>query len=386
MIAPAEIKRKAERYYLPFLQSWLRGEAFQPISWPAGRPANDFAVLRLEIQALQVGEKSVQKAGYRLEYQASQTRTFGKQTLPIRIWLDTPEDLLEVVSKTEEWICFCQDVELLRAQVPELTDWVEKAPQKFIAQHTIWQELLLVCRYFRDHPRPGLYIRELPINVHTKFIEQHQGIVRELLDHVIPPTILGPREERFEQRYGLREDENQVRVRFLAGQLEERYRLPCDNLSLSCSHLARLDFSGQICLITENKMNFLTLPALENAIAIFGGGFQVGNLAALPWLAACPIVYWGDLDAHGFQILSQLRAIFPHVISLMMDQATFDAFSLFSVRSTPFRIQRLPNLTEAEHHLFLYLALTTTRLEQEHIRQPYALEQIHRCIKSLRLE
>ena len=384
MITPAAIKLKAERHYLPFLQNWVRGETFQPISWPAGRPASDFATLRSEIQALQAGERCAQGAGYRLEYQASQTRTFGRQTLPIRVWLDTPDDLLELLGKTEEWTCFCQDVELLRAQVPELAGWVEKNPHRLIAQHNTWPELLLVCRYFRDHPRPGLFIRELPINVHTKFIEQHQGILRELLDQVIPPAMLGPRGESFEQRYGLREDEHQMRVRFLAGQLEARYRLPCDDLSLSCSHLARLDFSGQLCFITENKMTFLTLPALECAFAILGGGFQVSNLAAIPWLATCPIVYWGDLDAHGFQILSQLRSIFPHVISLMMDQATFDAFSAFSVPGTPFRPQQLPNLTEAEHQIFLRLASATLRLEQEHISQPYALAQINLCIKNLR--
>lgn len=384
MITPAEVKLKAERYYLLFLQNWLRDEMFQPISWPAGRPASDFAALRSEIQALQAGEKGTQGAGYRLEYQESQTRAFGKQTLPIRVWFDTPADFLAFLGKTEEWTCFCQDVELLRAQVPELGSWVEKAPQKVIAQHTIWPELLSVCSYFRDHPRPGLYIRELPINVHTKFIEQHQGILRDLLDQVIPPAMLGPAGENFAQRYGLREDEHQVRVRFLAGQLEARYHLPCDDLSLPCSHLARLDFSGQYCFITENKMTFLTLPVLEDSFAILGGGFQINNLVALPWLAACPIIYWGDLDAHGFQILSQLRTIFPHVISLMMDQATFDVFSAFSVPGTPFRVQPLPHLTESEHQLFLRLATTTIRLEQEHISQPYALEQINQCLKRLR--
>ena len=54
-------------------------------------------------------------------------------------------------------------------------------------------------------------------------------------------------------------------------------------------------------MITENKMTFLTLPALPDAFALHGGGFKVSGLAAIPWLRECPIIYWGNLDAQGFQ-------------------------------------------------------------------------------------
>jgi hypothetical protein len=49
-----------------------------------------------------------------------------------------------------------------------------------------WADILRVCRYFQLHPRPNLYLRELPIKVHTKFIEEHKGILRELLEIVLP--------------------------------------------------------------------------------------------------------------------------------------------------------------------------------------------------------
>jgi len=135
-------------------------------------------------------------------------------------------------------------------------------------------------------------------------------------------------------------------------------------------------------MITENKMTFLTLPVLPDTFALHGGGFKVSGLAAIPWLRECPIIYWGDLDAQGFQILSQLRAIFPHVVSLMMNEATLQTFSCFCVAGTPCSVRQLPYLDPEEHTLFLYLAEGNIRLEQERISQGYALEHIYRAFRN----
>jgi hypothetical protein len=177
----------------------------------------------------------------------------------------------------------------------------------------------------------------------------------------------------------LREGEPLVYVRFLDGQLHARYGLPLEELATPCSQFARLDFGRQRCLITENKVPFLTLPQLSETFAILGGGFGVRSLATIPWLKTCPILYWGDLDAQGFQILSQLRSLFPHVVSLMMDEQTLKTFFSFQVEGTPCSVRQLPYLTSEEHTLFVYLSERTLRLEQERISHAYALECIHRC-------
>ena len=72
----------------------------------------------------------------------------------------------------------------------------------------------------------------------------------------------------------------------------------------------------------ENLVNFLTLPRYAGSVGFFGSGFAVHLLAEVEWLHHCKIIYWGDIDAHGFQILSDLRGHFPHVHSVMMDQQT----------------------------------------------------------------
>jgi hypothetical protein len=260
--------------------------------------------------------------------------------------------------------------------VPALGAWLARNPEPVIAHHGAWPDLLLACAYFLEHPRPDRYLRELPIAVHTKFVETHAGILRRLLDAVLPPDAIAPTETMFERRYGLRYDEPLVRLRFLDDDLRQRLGLPLADLSAPLSQVAALPLRGVRCVITENKMTFLTLPPLRDTYAIFGGGFGAEALAGLDWLAEAPVFYWGDLDAQGFQILSRLRASLPHVVAVMMDAATFDAFQEFAVPGTPCAVTALPHLTPAEHALFARLARDGPRLEQERITHAYAVGKL----------
>jgi hypothetical protein len=273
-------------------------------------------------------------------------------------------------------------VALIRATLPELETWIAANPQHVIERHGAWPELLLVCAYFQANPRPNLYIRELPIAVHTKFIEQHVGILTRLLDALLPAVDIETSEKHFEQRYGLRCDAPLVRLRLLDPALQARLGLPLTDVAAPAAQLATLPCAGLRCVVVENKMVFLTLPSLPNTLAIFGSGFQIQLLHELPWLRQCPIWYWGDLDAHGFQILARFRMLFPQVISLMMDEETFDAFRDFVVTGTPSAIMELPQLTHDEQALFVKLARASLRLEQERISQAYAARRIQEFIVS----
>ncbi|WP_165423827.1 DUF2220 domain-containing protein [Ktedonosporobacter rubrisoli] len=187
-----------------------------------------------------------------------------------------------------------------------------------------------------------------------------------------------PEAKTFTQRYGLRDDELLVRTRFLDDQLGKQYGLPLTDLCIPHSQCVQLPLQEERCIITENKMNFLTLPAFAHTFALFGEGSTVSSLGAIPWLATCPIFYWGDLDAHGFQILSRLRETFPHVISLMMDANTLHTFAEFCVAGVPYALHHLPHLTPEEQTLFQHLARKNIRLEQGRIEHRYALQ----CLRS----
>jgi hypothetical protein len=383
VITPDEIQHKATRLYPLFLRAWLQAEAFFPLDFPVGKLPTDYLALRKGARDLQVQSREQRGFGYALTYQVQQKRFSGPQTLPVRVVIETEQDFLRLIEKEAEFGQFRQDVALIRAQLPQLETWMQRYPQRVIEQHELWPDLLAVCCYFLEHPRPQMYIRELPISVHTKFIEQHRGIVRELLEQILPAEAMTSEAATFEQRFGLYEKEPPVRVRLLDEQLHKRYGLPLTELSVPASQFAAFDLlRGQRCIITENEMTFLTLPPRRDTFALFGSGFMVHNLGRLLWLAECPIFYWGDLDAQGFQILSRLRSVFPHVTSVMMNQETLSAFADFCTAGTPCPPQHLPHLTPEELMLFVHLASEGIRLEQERISHAYALKQLEQLVQT----
>jgi hypothetical protein len=376
MITPAEIARRAERLYLPFLRAWLQDESLFPQIFPVGKLPSDYLELSAGVARLLKGAKGPHGYGYAVYSRRQQTQRHGLQSLPERILIETERDLLRLIGKEAEFAAFRADVTLIRGEVPQLEEWMARHPERVIKHHGEWRELLRVCVYFLDHPHPACYIRELPIAVHTKFIESHTGILKRLLDALLPPPLSDPHEAMFERRFGLRYDEPLIRMRFLDDELPEQYHLPVSDLSMPVSQLDALELGGHRCLIVENKMTFLTLPPLGDTFAILGGGFHISLLAEVEWLAGCPIYYWGDLDAQGFQILALLRSAFSDVASLMMDEETLAAFREFAVPGTPCAASDLPSLTPAERALFKVLAREQLRLEQERISQTYVIDHL----------
>jgi len=377
MLTPQEIVTRATRSYQLFLHSWLRGEPFEPIIFPAGAPPADYHTLRAAVAKLLDGAKGPRSYGYRVELETRQTRAHGTQSLPTRIVIDTSADLLQLTGKVAEFNRFERDCALIRIRLPQLHEWLLENPQHVIAQHGAWPDLLRVCAYFLLYPRPELYIRELPIEVHTKFIETHTGILRRLLDALLPPGAIAESETQFERRYGLRVKEPLVRLRFLDPAVQAQCGMPLSEIAAPVTQLATLPLGTPRCLIVENEMTFLTLPPLPNVVALWGKGFAVEALAGLVWMHDCAIWYWGDFDAQGFQILSQLRALFPHTISLLMDHATFEAFRSFAGVAPPTGATILPHLTAHEHALFEWLAREQLRLEQEHLTQAFIIARLH---------
>ena len=136
-------------------------------------------------------------------------------------------------------------------------------------------------------------------------------------------------------------------------------------------------------MITENKTNGLAFPALNNAIVIFGLGYDLKVLKAAAWLQHCRVYYWGDIDTHGFAMLSRARAALPHIRSFLMDEATLlhcrDAWGE-EPPAKRHRADRLPHLSDAEQSLYQRLKgdhwQPHLRLEQERIPHHYLRTQL----------
>ncbi|WP_031034615.1 DUF2220 domain-containing protein, partial [Streptomyces sp. NRRL WC-3725] len=75
-------------------------------------------------------------------------------------------------------------------------------------------------------------------------------------------------------------------------------------------------------IVLENEITYLSLPPTPGATALLGSGYAASLLRHLPWLADIDLWYWGDIDTHGFAILSRVRSHFPHTRSFLMDRHT----------------------------------------------------------------
>ncbi|MEM9212973.1 MAG: Wadjet anti-phage system protein JetD domain-containing protein [Cyanobacteria bacterium P01_F01_bin.150] len=379
MIDPAQIQKKAQYRYTNFLCSVVTGDSFFPLEFPIGARPKDYPTLQKAVNQLIKNSKQTIGYGYDLHLESRRTQKYGVQSLPQRVSIDNEADYIKLIKKETEVKQFKADIHQIRLIIPELESWLLAHPKKVVENGDRWPNLLKVCQYFRDHhyKNPNRYIRELSIAVDTKFIEQNKAILRSLLEAILPDekliTIENERDYIFEKRFLLKYREPLIRLRFLYPS-----PLQLQDISLPLSDFNCLNLPPQRCIVTENLMTFLTLPQIENAIALFGSGYAVQNLKYAQWLADCELLYWGDLDGDGFKILSQMRSHFPRTVSIMMDRQTFDAFQEFAVSVSPAPPENLPHLTEEERSLYVDLVDQGLRLEQERINQTYVNQAFQR--------
>ncbi|MDR2684319.1 MAG: DUF2220 family protein [Prevotellaceae bacterium] len=390
MITPKEIQQQCSNWWKSVLAAHIESVDFFPkeISRIGKIPSKDLMKRLPEYQKslkiLRNNSKSNKKNGYSLVEIERQFDKIGKQYVPEKIVIETLKDYLKITGKEKEYQLFTLNYKLLISELPNLKEWAILHHQKLI-DCNVWTNIIKVCNYFIENPKPNLYIRELPIQIHTKFIEENKAIIKDLLDVLIEEyvnqeyTLL----KDFEKRFNLKYAEPTVRFRILDKNISQQYFSEIDDLSIPVSQFEKLDLSIKNVLIVENKTNLLTialtLPDLIETIVVFGSGYKVENLKNTKWFKRKKIYYWGDLDAQGFEILSQFRGYFPHVKSILMDKATFKQFESEKVEGKE-KSNSAPNLTNEEQQLYAILKANNWRLEQEKIPLEYAIEIIKKTI------
>lgn len=375
MITSAEIKKKASRKYTDYLRGVAAGKTFQPIEIQCDKKASDtIAEYQKEFNDIRSLSKEVKGYGYTIHWKTVKTKMLGTQGLPSKIKFETAEDFERFLQKVKEVDVFRKNVALIKGKFPKLQCWIEKYPLKVIDNSEDWNDILKVLDYFSKNPQPQLYIRELPIEVHTKFIERHNTLIGELLDIVIKEYI-NTNEKEFEKRYNLHYDEPTVRIRLLDRTLAKKFFYGLDDITIPVSQFLKLQIPISKVYIVENKVNFLTFPLIPNSIVIWGKGYGVASIKDSELLKSIVLTYWGDLDVQGFEILSQFRSYFAHVKSLLMDKTTFDKYFENDL-GTPSKVKVELNLTTEEENLYQYIKANNYRLEQEKIPQRYVIEQL----------
>ena len=215
----------------------------------------------------------------------------------------------------------------------------------------------------------GLHPRQVPVaGVHGKWLESHQRLLETLLDRSLDLTFGYPPQFRF--RYA-------DPAHLAAGGRRHDLAVVGDTAAPA--------YPPRLILIVENKHTARNFPSRSGLIVIEGNGGAAHPLGKLEWVRSCPlVVYWGDLDAAGLEILDGVRrAGLPQTRSLLMDCATYERFEEFGAEhdsagqplGVPGRKQ-LDTLADAEAELYAHLTdpghSRTRRIEQERIPLPYA--------------
>lgn len=326
-----------------------------------------FDEARAWIRTLEAGSR---EHGYSIEFEEIAHRQLGANRVPRRALVRTEADALRMIGKVRVAERFRALQKRIAAAFPSLGPWTAATPLKVLEVEEEWDGLLAVLAWFGDHPRAGLYRRQLEIEgVDTKFIERHRVLLAEMLERTLPPDAVATgRGAPFDRRFGLREKPFLVRFRIL----DEGLRIQgLSDLSVPVDDLARLELGVEEVIVTENEVNGLALPARSKTLVLFGQGYAVDRLGEVQWLARRRLLYWGDIDTHGFAMLDRFRGVFPTASSLLMDRETLLAHRRLWVEERDQHVEELRCLEPAERALYRELLAgthgTRVRLEQERI-------------------
>ena len=313
-------------------------------------------------------------------------RVSGANALPHEAWVDSAADAVAMIGKRREAAVFRRVAETTGARQPAVLPWIARRPLEALRFADDWGRLLDVVGWLRDHPRPEIYLRQMDVpGVHSKFVEARRGVLGELLDCALPPESIDAGATGvggFARRYGFLDKPERIRFRILDaaralladdrdGSGGRDPGAPVQDVTLDATTFAALDTGVTRAFVTENEINFLAFPRVEDAMVVFGAGYGFESLRQAHWLSRCRLFYWGDIDTHGFAILDELRGHFGHVESFLMDRDTFFAFEpLWGEESAPID-RELPRLSGEERALYDDLRFdrigSNLRLEQERI-------------------
>ncbi|MGC0252219.1 Wadjet anti-phage system protein JetD domain-containing protein [Pseudactinotalea sp. Z1748] len=312
-------------------------------------------------------------------WQRRRWASLGTQEVPVRLQVSDPAQVAAIAERASHW-------RTVSARVADLLgQWSARTPDAGAALHRAvrghaaaltalpapdYERLRAVLAWLVDHPESGAYIRQLPVRgVDTKWTQNHRGLVTGLHQAITGRADLG-----------LASMPDLVRVRFLDPSLAPA---GLTDLSATVNELDALRVDPAAVLVVENLETLVALPSLAGVVVVLGSGHAVDRLPAIGWLRRARLLYWGDLDSHGFAILDRFRAHCAHVASVLMDTETLQGHrDLWVPEPRPTRAE-LTRLTEDEASaLAMVRAEGDVRLEQERLDLVAAVTRLRHALSA----
>jgi hypothetical protein len=220
--------------------------------------------------------------------------------------------------------------------------------------------------WLRNHPASGLRVRNIPIvGMDSKWIETHRGFVKPVCQAVFGEA---PVDNDYSLP-GIRGHLSVYRVILLDRTMRQQYGGLRD-ISVPLEELRTLDLRPRVVLAIENLQTVVAFPDMEGVVAVLRLGSAITQMATVPWIASADIVYWGDLDQAGLNILGWLRERIPGTRSILMDRATYERYAILR-EEEPGDKRKTKGLLDEENQLLADMRAgifgTKSRIEQERI-------------------
>ncbi|MFZ3584538.1 Wadjet anti-phage system protein JetD domain-containing protein [Loktanella sp. DJP18] len=294
-----------------------------PLTVSIGRPslAGDAMVRRRAEIAEWITQWRDQAAIHTVSFEAMTKRRVGDVSLPDTIVFQTIDEMAAFLgSGRHRDLRTARSCVSVLAHVDRRLNAMAKHWQKLSALPVEEQTGFASLLEARSKGSDDLIdIRELAIvGLDSKWIETRQSIVREALKHI---DCLKDGSS-FREEFGFRDDDRQeIWMKFHPVDWSNPMGEP--EMSMRPSKIKGLPPTVTRVVIVENKGTFNSHTPLPGVCLFFGSGNAIaGTAAAMPFLKALDIIYWGDLDSWGMKILSRLRRILPHTTTFAMDDGT----------------------------------------------------------------
>ena len=353
-------------------QSWLTGAGTWPLVVSLGVPTeNDIAEDAAAVRAWASAWQSRTDAGD-IVFEDRQFARLGRQRLPASLVLPDAAAVASAVGQTRRWATASERYQQMLTRWPAMGQCNALASRfDVLADYSSkdFERLVSLLAWLEANPASGLYLRQIPVGgLDTKWFEKRRGMVAGLLMSLREVADDDGDSHLF---FGLSKPAHRVRIRILCPALRQRVGGLCD-IEAPIGELTTLPIAPQTVVIVENLETGLALPDAPETVAVLKLGNAVSALGSLPWLRDSDVVYWGDIDTHGFAILDRARRAVPQLRSVLMDAATLLSHQALWVQESV----QCPNvpldlLTREERSVYDMLRANTlgprVRMEQERL-------------------
>lgn len=359
-----------------------------PHAFPLGRPTA--SQLRTDYKAVHAQTVEWQDWGRAhdaaLDYQTRAAKGGTTQSVPTHARVDSIDHAAAIVAGDwPERLTRARQRLVVLCELYPLASNVGRTLRLVDTYSTVDFELLLTVAdwYLEDPARAGLGVtpRQVPIpGVHAKWLQSHQAGVLALTGLEDLGLLAG----------------HPPRIHFT--YLDPSHRVSGARVhdSATVGDSFTPAYLPEVVVISENKDTAIHFPPLAGGISVEGVGRGGKTVASFPWIRDAPVVvYWGDVDTDGYEILNGYRFDFDRDIdSILMDPETYEMYEEFGtdldkygrplVAGNPRPADRL-RADERTMYLRLLDALHTghRRVEQERIPLDRALEAVEMvCARS----